>query len=142
MAEQVEKVGPLTRWFARFANTSATLVGSPWMFLLALATIVVWVVTGPLFHFSEGWQLVINSWTNIATFIVVFLIQNSQNRDSRAMNLKLDELIRSIQQAQNDMIHIERLTDKELEVLAERYERIRKRAQDHGPGPGSQKPAA
>ncbi len=141
MASQYpDKAGPITRWFSRFANTSATLVGSPWMFLFACITIAGWVVTGPMFHYSDAWQLVINSWTNIMTFLVVFLIQNSQNRDSKAINLKLDELILSIQHAQNDMIHIERLTDKELEALAERYEGIRdewnRRRQQ------SQKPAA
>ncbi len=122
---QPQKVGPITRWFSRFANSSATLVGSPWMFLFACGTVVVWAAAGPLFHFSDAWQLVVNSWTNIVTFIVVFLIQNSQNRDSKAINLKLDELIVSIRSAQNDMVSIERLSDKELEVLAERYARIR-----------------
>lgn len=117
------------RWFSRFANRSAMLVGSPYMFLFAIATIVAWALTGPLFHFSNGWQLVINSWTNLVTFVVVFLIQNSQNRDSKAINLKLDELIRSIEHAQNDMIDIERLSDKELELLGQRYERIRQEEQ-------------
>lgn len=123
--ERLQNVGPVVRWFSRFANSSATLVGSPWMFLLACTTILAWLVTGPVFHFSDAWQLVINSWTNIATFLVVFLIQNSQNRDSRAINLKLDELILSIHNAQNDMINIEQLTDRELEALSERYQRIR-----------------
>ncbi len=112
-------------WFTRFANWSASLVGSPGIFILALCTIAVWLVTGPLFRFSNAWQLVINSWTNIATFLVVFLIQNTQNRDSKAINLKLDELIRSVGQAHNEMIDIERLSDKELEQLADRYQRIR-----------------
>lgn len=96
------------------------------MFLFAIATIVGWVVTGPMFHFSDAWQLVINSWTNLVTFLVVFLIQNSQNRDSKAINLKLDELIRSLEHAQNEMISIERLSDKELEELSSQYERIKK----------------
>ena len=95
------------------------------MFIFAIVTVVAWVITGPLFHFSNTWQLVINSWTNIATFLVVFLIQNSQNRDSRAINLKLDELIRAEESAHNEMIDIERLSDQELEHLAERYQRIR-----------------
>lgn len=112
-------------WFTRFATWSATFVGSPAVFIFALSSIVVWFVTGPLFHFSNAWQLVINSWTNIATFLVVFLIQNTQNRDSKAINLKLDELIRSVGQAHNEMIDIERLSDKELQNLADRYQRIR-----------------
>jgi low affinity Fe/Cu permease len=143
MAEQLEEhVGRTTRWFARFANYSAGLVGSPWVFLAALVTIALWIAAGPFFHFSNGWQLVVNSWTNIVTFIVVFLIQNSQNRDSRAINLKLDELILSIQRAQNEMINIERLTDKELEHLAERYERIRRELRSRHPQNDTHSPAA
>jgi low affinity Fe/Cu permease len=94
------------------------------MFLFALGTIVAWAITGPIFHFSDAWQLIINSWTNIVTFVVVFLIQNSQNRDSRAMNLKLDELIRAVDRAREEMIDIENLSDTELQQLASRYERI------------------
>jgi low affinity Fe/Cu permease len=112
-------------WFTNLANASAAAVGSPAAFIFAMATIIAWLITGPLFHYSDAWQLVVNSWTNIMTFLVVFLIQNSQNRDSRAVNLKLDELIRSTERAHNEMIDIERLSDKELESLANRYERIR-----------------
>jgi len=112
-------------WFTNFATQAANAVGSPAAFIFAIATVVAWMATGPAFGYSDAWQLVVNSWTNIATFLVVFLIQNSQNRDSRAINLKLDELIRSTEQAQNEMIDIERLSDKELEGLAKRYERIR-----------------
>lgn len=112
-------------WFTNFANWSAAVVGSPAAFFFAIATIVAWIITGPLFHYSDSWQLVVNSWTNVATFLVVFLIQSTQNRDSRAINLKLDELIRSTERAHNEMIDIERLSDKELEELAKRYERIR-----------------
>ncbi len=111
--------------FSRFASFSAGLVGSPYMFLFALVTIIAWIITGPIFHYSDAWQLIIHSWTNIVTFLVVFLIQNAQNRDSKAINLKLDELIRSFEHARNDMINIEQLSDKELQDLAERYERIR-----------------
>jgi low affinity Fe/Cu permease len=112
-------------WFTNFATASAAAVGSPAAFIFAVATIIAWLITGPLFHFSNAWQLVVNSWSNIMTFLVVFLIQNSQNRDSRAVNLKLDELIRSTERAHNEMIDIEHLSDKELESLAKRYERIR-----------------
>ncbi len=112
-------------WFTRLANWSAYYVGSPQIFLVAIATILAWVVTGPLFHFSNTWQLVVNSWTNIVTFIVVFIIQNTQNRDSKAINLKLDELIRSVDKAGNELIDIERLSDRDLERLADRYQRIR-----------------
>jgi low affinity Fe/Cu permease len=113
-------------WFTAFANSSAAAVGSPAAFLIAVATIICWIITGPFFHYSDAWQLVVNSWTNVMTFLVVFLIQNSQNRDSRAINLKLDELIRSTERAHNEMIDIEKLSDQELESLAKRYERIRR----------------
>ncbi len=132
---------PTDKLFSRLASFSAGLVGSPYMFLFALVTIVVWLVTGPIFHYSDAWQLIINSWTNIVTFVVVFLIQNAQNRDSKAINLKLDELIRSFEHARNEMINIEQLSDSELQELAQLYERIRiewaerKQALDkrHGP---------
>jgi low affinity Fe/Cu permease len=112
--------------FSRFATYSSNLVGSPGAFLFALGTIVAWLAVGPIFHFSDTWQLIVNSWTNIATFAVVFLIQNAQNRDSKAINLKLAELIRAVTPARDDMMDIERLTDKELEQLAHRYAQIRK----------------
>lgn len=114
------------RNFSRFATYSSNLVGSPGAFLFALVTVVAWFAVGPIFHFSDTWQLLINSWTNIATFAVVFLIQNAQNRDSKAINLKLAELIRAVGPAREDMIDIERLSDKELEELSHRYSRIRK----------------
>jgi low affinity Fe/Cu permease len=116
-----------TKWnaFSRFANYSSNLVGSPGAFLFALVTIVAWLAVGPFFHFSDTWQLIINSWTNLATFAVVFLIQNAQNRDSKAINLKLSELIRAVGPAREDMIDIERLSDKELEELGDHYARIR-----------------
>lgn len=123
-----------------FANTSAAAVGSPAAFIFALTTVVAWLITGPFFHYSNAWQLVVNSWTNIATFLVVFLIQNSQNRDSRAINLKLDELIRSTERAHNEMIDIERLPDKELELLAKRYERIRQEWDERRNGRNRQHP--
>ncbi len=112
-------------WFTRFATWAASAVGSPAMFIFAIVTILAWLVTGPIFRFSDTWQLIINSWTNIATFLVVFLIQNTQNRDSKAMNLKLDEVIRSLEGAHNELIDIERLSDRDLERLADRYQRIR-----------------
>lgn len=116
----------MERSFSRFATYSSNLVGSPGAFLFALVTVVAWFAVGPVFHFSDTWQLIVNSWTNIATFIVVFLIQNAQNRDSKAINLKLAELIRAVGPAREDMIDIERLTDKQLDELSKRYSRIRK----------------
>ncbi len=89
---------------------------------LAGAVIALWAVTGPLFHYSDTWQLVINTGTTIVTFLMVFLIQNTQNRDARAINLKLDELIRAVDKARNQMINIESLSDAELDLLQQRYE--------------------
>ena len=122
------------KWFANFASSTALWVGSPYVFLIAVGTIVGWVITGPIFHFSTTWQLVINSWTNIVTFIVVFIIQNSQNRDSKAINLKLDELIRSVDKAHDEMIDIEKLSDKELGDLARRYERVKQEWEERRTG--------
>ena len=111
--------------FGRAAAKTAGWVGTPWAFIAALAVVLVWGALGPRHHYSDTWQLVINTGTTIITFLMVFLIQNTQNRDARAIHLKLDELIRSVQAAHNDMISVEKLTDKELEVLSERYDRIR-----------------
>ena len=111
--------------FQSFASHASVWVGSRWAFLIAVLLIVVWALTGPLFGFSDAWQLVINTSTTIITFLMVFLIQNTQNRDARAIHLKLDEVIRSIQQARNEMIDIEKMSDEELAALAAKYERIR-----------------
>jgi len=105
--------------FTRFASATARCSGRPVTFVLAFLVIVVWGVTGPLFHYSDTWQLVINTGTTIVTFLMVFLIQNTQNRDSNALHAKLDELIR-ISEAHNSFIGIENLSDEELEeILAE-----------------------
>jgi low affinity Fe/Cu permease len=111
--------------FGRAASAIASFVGSPWMFLLAVVTVVLWGVLGPAYRYSDTWQLVINTGTTIVTFLMVFLIQNTQNRDAKAIHLKLDEIIRSIHHAHNEMIDIEKLSDKELKELAAHYERIR-----------------
>jgi low affinity Fe/Cu permease len=111
--------------FGKIAARCAASVGTPWAFVFAFATIIVWGISGPHYHYSDTWQLIINTGTTIVTFLMVFLIQNTQNRDARALHLKLDELIRSLQTAHNDMISIEKLSDAELASLAKRYERIR-----------------
>ena len=108
-------------WFSRFASRTAQMVGHPYMFLAAVVILLLWAASGPLFHFSDTWQLIINTGTTIVTFLVVFLIQNTQNRDAKAIHLKLDELIRSHIPAHNDMIDIENLSDEELEALRSRY---------------------
>ena len=118
--------------FALFANTCSTYMGSRWAFVFAVGIIVIWAVTGPLYHYSDTWQLIINTGTTIVTFLMVFLIQNTQNRDARAINLKLNELIESIKSARNEMIDIEHLSDAELDVLAHRYEAVREEAAERG----------
>src|SRR5215469_10786462 len=117
------------RWLADgfqiFATKSSYWVGSKWAFVLAVATIVLWAATGPHFHYSDTWQLVVNTTTTVVTFLIVFLIQNTQNRDARAIHLKLDEIIRAIQAARNSMINIETLSDDELQALSNQFEQIR-----------------
>jgi low affinity Fe/Cu permease len=112
-------------WFGKAASKAAGWVGAPSSFTIAAATIVLWAVLGPYYRYSNGWQLVINTGTTIVTFLMVFLIQNTQNRDARALHLKLDEVIRAIHGAHNEMINIEHLSDAELEKLAKHYERVR-----------------
>ena len=106
----------MDKLFARFANATAKATGSPIAFLLCVASVLVWAGTGPVFHYSETWQLVINTGTTIVTFLMVFLIQNTQNRDGAAIQTKLDELIRS-SDAGDEFMGIEKLTDKELDLL-------------------------
>jgi low affinity Fe/Cu permease len=111
--------------FGRFAATTCAWLGSTWAFLAAGAVVVIWAATGPVLHFSQTWAQVITTGTGLATFLMVFLIQNAQNRDARAINLKLNELILAMDKARNQMIDIERLTDVELDELHAKYERIR-----------------
>src|SRR3954463_13490805 len=121
----VAKRETVSIWFSRIATDTARWVGSPLAFLLACASCIIWGVLGPIYHYSDTWQLVINTATTVLTFLIVFLIQNTQNRDAKAIHLKLDELIRSIHKAHNEMIDIEKLSDEELEELAKHYEHIR-----------------
>ena len=104
------------------------IVGSPWSFLLAVLVILAWAVTGPIFHFSDTWQLVINTGTTIVTFLMVFLIQNTQNRDARAIHLKLDELIKNNARARNKLVDLESCTEEELNELDREFKRVRARA--------------
>jgi low affinity Fe/Cu permease len=110
--------------FRNLAAATAAAIGSPWAFLLALATCIAWAVSGPLFHWSDTWQLVINTGTTIATFLVVFLIQNTQNRDALAIHLKLDELLRAVETARTRLVNVENCTDEELEQLRHEFQRI------------------
>lgn len=111
--------------FGRFAAVASGWVGSTWAFVGAGLVIVVWAATGPIFHFSGAWAVVIGSGTSLITFLMVFLIQNTQNRDSRAINLKLNELIRAMDKARDQMIDIERLTDLELDEMQATYEKVK-----------------
>jgi low affinity Fe/Cu permease len=113
----------MDRLFTRFANDIAAFVGRPQAFVTAMLLIVGWAVTGPFFGFSDTWQLVVNTTTTIVTFLIVFLIQNSQNRDAAAIQAKLDELIRSVDSARNQFIGIEHLTDREVEAIRAALER-------------------
>jgi low affinity Fe/Cu permease len=123
--------------FARFASATAQITGSYWAFLIAATIIVVWAITGPIFGFSNTWQLVINTGTTIVTFLMVFLIQNSQNRESRATQLKLDELIRALENASDRFIDIEGADEEDLERLQEVFRRRAEKLR----GNGSRKPS-
>jgi low affinity Fe/Cu permease len=114
----------MAKWFTRFASQMATVAGHYQTFLAAIMVIIVWAVSGPFFGFSDTWQLVINTGTTVVTFLMVFLIQNTQNRDARAMHLKLDEIIRSIEAADNAIIQAEDETDEELAELKRKYEAL------------------
>src|SRR4029077_20184445 len=110
--------------YSRIANGAARLSGKPATFMLAVGVIVVWLITGPLFRYSDTWQLVINTTTTIITFLMVFLIQNTQNRDSHAMQIKLDELIRATQGAHNALLDLEELEEAQLDAFRARYEKL------------------
>ena len=115
-------------WFTVFAKVTSRATGRPLAFALAGTVILVWIVTGPLFDFSDTWQLVINTGTTIVTFLMVFLIQNTQNRDSEALQVKLDEIIRSIDGAHNALLDLEELEDKELDLIRLNYLNLAKKA--------------
>jgi len=119
----------LSRGFRVCAHWLSQAVGSPIAFLLALSTVGVWAVLGPVFHFSDTWQLVINTGTTIITFLMVFLIQNTQNRDTKALHLKLDELLRGVAGARTSLVDLEDLSDEELDRLQREFERIRGRGE-------------
>ena len=117
--------------FRKLANTWAEAMGSPWAFFAALVLTAVWLVTGPLFHWSNTWQLVINTVTDVLTFLMVFLLQNMQNRDAKAIHLKLDELIRGVEGARTALVDLEDLSDAELERLQRELQRLRNEEQRH-----------
>jgi low affinity Fe/Cu permease len=117
-------------WFPTLSRWASTAAGSPVTFAVALLIVLTWAVTGPLFNYSDTWQLVINTGTTIVTFLMVFLIQSTQNRDTQAVQLKLDELIRVTKGAHNLLIDLEELDDEQLEQLRRTYERLGKMARE------------
>jgi low affinity Fe/Cu permease len=124
--------------FRVFARRSSIILGSAWAFGGAVLVIIVWLLTGPTFHFSDTWQLIINTATTVITFLMVFLIQNTQNRDAKAMQLKLDELIRAIKDARDELVDLEDLSDEELKKLEGQFRRMRERAENDGASPSRQ----
>ena len=114
----------MNEFFRKFASTTSDVVGSSWSFILAVLIIFVWAVTGPAFGYSDTWQLVINTGTTIITFLMVFLIQNTQNRDAKAIHLKLDELLRAVEGARTSMANLENMPDEELKRLQQEFRRI------------------
>lgn len=107
----------MSDWFRKFSHQISNFCGSAYSFIVAILVILIWLLTGPLFGFSDTWQLVINTGTTVVTFLMVFIIQNTQNRDARAIHLKLDELIRANRHARNKLIDLEDLSDVELEIV-------------------------
>ena len=117
-------------WYSRFTKEAARFCGKPRVFVLAVAVILVWLATGPLFDFSDTWQLVINTGTTIVTFLMVFIIQNTQNRDTEAIQVKLDELIRATKGAHNAILDLEELDEDKLDSFRRKYEALAKAARD------------
>jgi low affinity Fe/Cu permease len=115
--------------FGVFARKTSNVLGSAWAFVCAILIIIVWALTGPTFHYSDTWQLIINTGTTIVTFLMVFLIQNTQNRDAKAVHLKLDELIRALEPARNKLVDLEKLSDDELQKLEGEFEKLREKAE-------------
>jgi low affinity Fe/Cu permease len=115
--------------FGVFARKTSSVLGSAWAFVVAILIIVIWAMTGPAFSYSDTWQLIINTGTTIVTFLMVFLIQNTQNRDAKAVHLKLDELIRAVGPARNKLVDLEKLSDDDLKALETEFETLRKKAE-------------
>lgn len=127
-------MGAIREGFASFAAKASEVTGSVWAFGLAVLTVIVWAVTGPVFHYSEGWQLAINTGTTIVTFLMVFIIQHAQNREMRAVQLKLNEILAATLGASNRLIDVEEISEEELEHLYERYRHLAKTAKRLEPG--------
>ena len=118
-------------WFTCFAQQTAAMAGSPPAFGLAIAVVAIWAMTGPIFHYSDVWQLVINTGTTIVTFLMVFLVQNAQNRDGKIIQLKLDELLRALEDAETAYVGMEEMSEQELEALHQKYVHLAEEARRH-----------
>jgi low affinity Fe/Cu permease len=132
----------ITDRFRKFASWMSDWLGSPWAFLLALASIVIWLVFGPFLHFSDAWQLVMNTATSIITFLMVFLVQSTQNRDAKAIHLKLNELLRAVKNARTELVDLEDLSDDELEALQAQFQRVRDKSRQAAKQHASQNQAS
>ncbi len=130
LAESAGRHGP----FRRFAQASSQYMGSPIAFSAAVLLLLIWGITGPLYHYSDSWELVINTGTSIITFLMVFLIQNTQNRDAMAIHLKLDELLRALEGARNSLVDLETLSDEEMVRLKQEFARVSKAENTGGRG--------
>ena len=126
---------PQSSWFARFAKNTSKVTGRPIAFLVAFGVVVTWAISGPLFGFSDTWQLVINTGTTIVTFLMVFLIQHTQNRDTEALQVKLDELIRATRGAKNALLDLEELEEEDLDRIRDSYEKLAQRARQKRKAP-------
>ena len=149
-AEKAPMISPLRKttrvpeFFRAFARRTSDFVGSSWAFTVAIVTILVWAVAGPFYHYSDTWQLVINTGTTVVTFLMVFLMQNTQNRDAKAIHLKLDELLRGVKGARTGLVRLEDLTEAELVELGKEFEALRRPLQtaveDEDRGQGAPQP--
>jgi len=131
VTKRPEREPTIKAMFQKFSQKTSAAVGTPWAFIAAVLVIIAWAVTGPMFRYSDTWQLVINTGTTIVTFLMVFLIQNTQNRDAKAIHLKLDELIRAKKGARNTLVDLENCTDEELDEIEHEFKRLRDRAGRH-----------
>ena len=122
----------LNHGFRKFSIAAAEALGSPWLFVANVFLILLWLASGPVFHYSDTWQLLVNTATTVITYLAVFLIQNTQNRDSKAVHLKLDELISTVEGARNRLVDLQNLSDDELQDLQDQFQRLRQRA-SHNP---------
>ena len=122
----------LNQGFRKFSIAAAEALGSPWLFVANVFLILLWLASGPVFHYSDTWQLLVNTATTVITYLAVFLIQNTQNRDSKAVHLKLDELISTVEGARNRLVDLQNLSDDELQDLQDQFQRLRQRA-SHSP---------